>query len=53
MKARFNKKKGTLEIQDPINKNWYRFCYINEGEAIDLDSFKKQYNITEISYLKE
>ena len=53
MKARFNEKKGTLEIQDPINKDWYRLCYVNEGEAICLDSIRERYNITEISYPKE
>lgn len=53
MKARFNAKKGTFEIQDPITKNWLRICYINKGESINLESIIEQYNITEISTLKE
>lgn len=53
MKARFNEKKGVIEVQDPITKDWYRICYVHKGESINLDSIKEQYNITEISYLKE
>lgn len=53
MKARFNAKKGVLEAQDPITKDWLRICYVNKGESINLESIIEQYNITEISYIKE
>ena len=53
MKARFNAKKEALEIQDPITKNWVRLCYVNKGESINFDEIREQYNITEVSYLKE
>ena len=48
MKARINMKRKVLEVQDSVDKKWYRLHEFREDEVIFWEYLKEQYLINEL-----